>query len=173
MDYFLLYKHYNIAWGRKNLSCIILPNGSVYSYNSPESNEDILGYQKGDIPQYISLETLEKAIKIGEKTDLNKPLEIDVQDLKSVELTKDTSTKINDGGFEMYALFKYNASHNTFEYIPLQILDSYYFRNFENDSFNRFIEITDSYQTKIPVTTKSNIFYKNCSEDDEDFIGKK
>jgi hypothetical protein len=159
-DYFLFYKNYNIAWARKNLSCIILPNGSVYSYNSPECN-DILGYFKGNIPQYISLENLEKAIKIGAKTDINKPLEIDIQALKVVALTKDTSTKISDGGFELYALFKYDDNLSTYEYIPLQILDTYYFGNYKNDSFNSLIDITDSYKTKIPVATTSNVFYKN------------
>lgn len=172
-EYFLFYKHYNTAWARKNLSYIILPNGSAYSYNNPESNEDILGYQKGDIPQYISLETLEEAIKIGAKTDSNKSLEIDVQYLKSVELTKYTSSKISDGGFELYALFKYDVNQSAYEYIPLQILGTYYFRNFENDSFNSVIEITDFYKTKIPIATTSNIFNKDGSEDDETFIGKK
>ena len=171
--YFLFYKHYKIAWARKNFSCIILPNGSSYSCNNPNSNEDILGCFKGEIPTHIPLQTRNKAIKLGELIETNIPLEVNIQNFKSVKLTKDSSTKISDGGFELYALFKYDANQNTYEYIPLQILDTYYFRNYENDSFNILIEITYSYKTMIPVTTTNNGFYKNGSQDDETFIGKK
>ncbi|WP_159635677.1 hypothetical protein [Sphingobacterium composti Ten et al. 2007 non Yoo et al. 2007] len=170
-EYFLFYKHYNIAWSRKNLSYIILPNGSAYSYNNPESNEDILGYQKGDIPQYISLETLEEAIKIGAKTDSNKSLGIDVQYLKSVELIKYTSSKISDGGFELYALFKYDVNQSAYEYIPLQILGNYYFRNFENDSYQSIINTIDAQKINMQSESKPSNFYKEISIDDDSFIG--
>src|SRR5690606_27911045 len=105
--------------------------------------------------------------KIAGKIDSNLPLKVDIQDLKTVELTKDTSTKISDGGFELYALFKYDANLSAYEYIPLQIFESYYFRNFQYGSYQSIIHTIDSYILNIRFEGKTSIFFKNGNEDDE------
>lgn len=175
-DYFLFYKRRNIAWAMVNYSCIILPNGIVYSYNNPPYDEDILGFSKEEIPSTIPAELLKSAIELGKKIETNQVYEINIDEFKFTPLIKDESSTIFDGGYELYALFKYDINNDTFEYIPLEILKSNYFRNFENNKYAAIIDIIKSHKNslahEIEPFRPSNL-WDESSIDNDDFLGLK
>jgi len=174
IDYFLFYKHYNIAWGLKNFSFIILPNGNIHYYNSLSDNLDILGFKKDNISSATSKNELSSAIEKSQEYLSNKILNFDIEKIKPIQLQEDKSHWMTDSGFELYALFRYNTEIERYQCFPLQIFDKYYFRAPENKNFRCIVNLIDSCKDLIShnIETKSSSFIKD-DLDDEEFIGKK
>ncbi|MGV6945077.1 hypothetical protein [Sphingobacterium kyonggiense] len=170
--YFLLYKHYNIAWGKINFSFIILPNGNIYYFNSPNNYLDILGFDKDNISIAISQNDLSSAIELGQEYVSKKILDVDINGIKPIQLQEDKSIWKSDCGYELYALFRYNSDTESYEYIPLQVFEKYYSKAPKSQVYQCLVSLIDSYKHLISdkIETKSSSFLKD-DLDDETFIG--
>lgn len=156
-EFFLFYKYYNRAWGIQNFSCVILQDGRVFSFTNEKDGNDIFGFYKNEILPVLSVDMLKTLLNNESEFIVqisNKPIEVDIKNLKLNRLEKDQRAKFFDRGYELYALFKFNAKMKGYEYIPLQILDTYYYSNqtkgilkyFKPNLFKLLINKIDEYR---------------------------
>lgn len=175
-EYFLFYKHYNIAWGKVNFSFIILSNGTLYYLNSSKDDLDILGFDKNNISITISQNEFSIAIELGQEYVSHKILDVDIKGINPIQLEEDKSIWKSDCGYELYAIFKYNSDSERYDYLPLQIFEKYYSIAPNNQIYQNLVSLIDFYKCMISdkIETKSNRFiWTDLDVDNADkFIGK-
>lgn len=146
IDYFLFYKHQNRAWGIRNFSFIVIPNGDIYTFNSNDLKLDILGNDKRENPTNASHEDLLNALDKGEIIKTKVPFELEINRVKELPLEQDKAKMIWDAGYEKYSVYKINPQNNEYEGISLQILDSFYFRARKSNNYKELINIIEFYK---------------------------